>query len=347
MATILAEPFQGLERLILIMGYQCNARCSMCYQTDFSAKFNMPAVIYKQKLKNAYPQVKSVKIQGGEPTIMPNCREVAEILRHYPQIKITLTTNGISISEFWHETFLSQCGYINFSVNAATEESYNKIVQYGNFKKVLGNIERLMSKRASPMPPVSISMVVLNENVRELHDFIKLGNNLGVDEVYFIVDPILSFNLTLPEKEIIAEIERAEVLSQNSRVRVDGLNSFKRHFKNDDSVKAANSVKCQICPMPFRTLVVENNGDLKLCCDTWIKIGNLNKNTLEELWRGAKAEQFRKRIKGNNYLWCEPYCPDNPNPSKYALPYKYWSFFTEDPMNFFNKVRSKIKKLKK
>src|SRR3954447_12705671 len=80
-------PFDGLERLHLIMGLQCNARCTMCYQLDHSARFNMPAEIWRDRLRDAFPFIKNVKLQGGEPTIMANCREAAEYLRAFPKRK--------------------------------------------------------------------------------------------------------------------------------------------------------------------------------------------------------------------------------------------------------------------
>jgi sulfatase maturation enzyme AslB (radical SAM superfamily) len=80
-------PFEGLSRLHLIMGLQCNVRCTMCYQTDFSPKFNMPPEVYRERLNEAYERVTSVKLQGGEPTVMMNCKDVAMLLRlHLPVV---------------------------------------------------------------------------------------------------------------------------------------------------------------------------------------------------------------------------------------------------------------------
>ena len=99
------EPtFPGLNRMRLTMGMQCNVRCTMCYQTDFSPKFNMDPVVYRERLKEVYPHLRGVKLIGGEPTIMKNCREAAQLLRAYPRIKLNITTNGIFIDDFWIET---------------------------------------------------------------------------------------------------------------------------------------------------------------------------------------------------------------------------------------------------
>jgi molybdenum cofactor biosynthesis enzyme MoaA len=336
------EMFKGIDRLVFNMGNQCNARCIMCFQPEFTAKHNMPKDIYTEKLRSVYPYVKSVKIQGGEPTIMRNCRELVEILRDYPQIRVTLTTNGISVSDFWHETFLAQCGHINFSVNAASESVYNKVVKHGNFNEVVNNIERVTTGRRTVTPTVSISMVVLGENILELAAFIKLGNALGVDRVEFIIDPILTFSHSLSGEKILDEIHRAEEQLKVGHVTVDGLHTLKRHCTRvkSDSVQSPAPTK-NICPMPFRTLLVASNGDLKLCCNTWVKIGNLNNKPVADLWKGAKAETFRRRITSNNYLWCEPFCPDNSNPKRISLAHKYLTFLTNDPAGFVRKVMSK------
>ena len=143
--------------LHLIMGWQCNARCVMCYQTDFSTKHNMPPVIYLEHLAGLYPSLRNVTIQGGEPTIMPNCAEFARHMRQFNGVKLDITTNGIRVSDFWMDTFINQSSRINFSLNAASAEAYDR--SSSKETECLENIEMLMADARQTV--VSISSVIV------------------------------------------------------------------------------------------------------------------------------------------------------------------------------------------
>src|SRR5450432_702411 len=91
------SPLRGLSHLKLYMGLQCNVRCKMCFQTDYSPRVRMEPELYKDRLREAYPYVQVVKLVGGEPTIMKNCRDAAAFLRAYPNVKLDITTNGVCI----------------------------------------------------------------------------------------------------------------------------------------------------------------------------------------------------------------------------------------------------------
>ena len=57
------------------------------------------------------------------------------------------------------------------------------------------------------------------------------------------------------------------------------------------------------CHYPFYKMFVDWNGDVIFCSNDWqkeIKVGNMTKQTLEEVWLGKKLNIERKRlIKGD------------------------------------------------
>ncbi|MBU1274651.1 MAG: hypothetical protein KJ720_04685 [Proteobacteria bacterium] len=81
----------------------------------------MPAVIYQEHLKPLYPHIKTVKLQGGELTVMRNCKEFCVLARDYPEMKIAVTTNGIFMNQFWLGVFVNQGLYVNVSLNAGSK----------------------------------------------------------------------------------------------------------------------------------------------------------------------------------------------------------------------------------
>jgi len=59
--------------------------------------------------------------------------------------------------------------------------------------------------------------------------------------------------------------------------------------------------KTNICVRPFRTIQVNFNGKVVVCCEEWLYgdgaiVGDLNKNTIVEIWNGKPIMLFRNRL---------------------------------------------------
>lgn len=340
------SPFAGLTRLHLIMGWQCNVRCSMCYQTDFSPAFNMRAEIYAHRLLDAYPHVTRVKLQGGEPTIMRNCRDAAQLLRGYPRVKVQLATNGVRVDDFWHETFVEQADFVSFSLNAATRQTYDRIVRYGNFADVVKNVGRLTAARRRRSPAVGVTAVILAHNLLELHQIVLLASELGADYVEFLVDPILSYADLPARASVTAELERCREAATRTGLPTEGLDGFRRRFEPDLAVVTPAPAVGPTCPAPFTTLVIDPDGTARVCCKTWVKIGNVTTSSLSDVWHSRTARRFRTLMNAGNYRWCSPDCSDNAHPCRLALLHKYWYQSRHDPEMCWRKARHKIRQLR-
>ena len=67
------------------------------------------------------------------------------------------------------------------------------------------------------------------------------------------------------------------------------------------------------CTRPFEWFAVLDNGDVSPCCPPWIdgyRIGNLYKQSVDEVWNGEKAQAFRESILDGSFKYCnEMSCP--------------------------------------
>jgi molybdenum cofactor biosynthesis enzyme MoaA len=66
------------------------------------------------------------------------------------------------------------------------------------------------------------------------------------------------------------------------------------------------------CKEPFYNIEIAITGDVFLCCQTWHPkvIGNLLKNSLEEIWLGEEARKVRASIIDQTYTYCNlDICP--------------------------------------
>lgn len=75
----------------------------------------------------------------------------------------------------------------------------------------------------------------------------------------------------------------------------------------------------KICPHPFFRCEIAPNGEVTPCCPVYCgkyAFGTLQEENLEQIWRGERAEFFRKHILANDYSLCDlNYCM-KPTPIK-------------------------------
>lgn len=325
MSEILGE----IKTLHLIMGRQCNVRCAMCYQRTYDPAGNMPAVVYKKHLLGLYPYLRRVIVHGGEPTIMPNCKELMRALESFPDIRFEFSTNGVCLDDFWMGVFRDRSDSIKFSINAATANTYDRITKHGDFDKALGNIRRIIKGKVNNKPTVLISTVLLRHNAHEMAAFIDLGHELGVDTVKFYIDPVLSF-YKLPAKDVRRELDKAREAIERTGAAVKGLNVIARYVNYPWSEESSER-RIKECSSPFTNLIVDCSGDARVCCYTWRVLGNVHKSSLKEILENWQRTRLRQMSASGDYSWCAPYCPDNPKPIKIARFNRYLYLLRRDP----------------
>ena len=83
------------------------------------------------------------------------------------------------------------------------------------------------------------------------------------------------------------------------------------------------------CLNPFTRLEITLNGSCYFCCPSYVKneepIGNIFNQSVEEIWYGEKATEFRKSVLDDSYSKCNlNVCP---------LEFEKNSFENEDYLN--------------
>jgi pyruvate-formate lyase-activating enzyme len=102
--------------------------------------------------------------------------------------KVQFNSNGLNLSEEKsRELVKNGLSLINFSVDAATAETYQKIRRV-NFHRVIGNIRRLSEikkEMAARRPVIEMNMTLMRSNFEEAGQFVYLAKDLGAEGVSF------------------------------------------------------------------------------------------------------------------------------------------------------------------
>jgi len=353
------RPLSDATHLHIEMGYQCNYRCTFCYQVDFSAKQNMEDFVWREALKPVYPTIKSVFLQGGEPTIMKNCIGFRDLmLEEYPHVKLGIVSNGLRFDEQWARAMLDRGYLVQFSLNGRSKPVYDRTMRFGKYDEVMVNVERLLEMRRNSGSDlkVAVSYVIVPENACEIADFVEFAAAKGIDEVKFFTDQMLSAASTDVEGTL-REIERGyEAIRAHPQVAVSGLESFELLYRTKHGLlkqdpTAADRCKCSraidLCTIPWSQLYVKHKGEVTFCCMTWRNVGNLHEQDIATIWNGSKAREFRRDMLADKFSFCSPTCLSNRKPDYGAFwkARKFAYMMAEDPDLVWKKAKNKAEKV--
>lgn len=108
--------------------------------------------------------------------------------KKHPDLEVIFLTNGVTLTKknlkkLENILYAVKIWFISF--DAATQETYKRIRVGSDWNKLLDNVRNLCSLRDRYGFKVRINMVVQSGNYKEIPAFIKLGEELDVDIVYF------------------------------------------------------------------------------------------------------------------------------------------------------------------
>ncbi len=334
-------PLTALRQLQLEMGFACNIRCVMCFQENYSQRLD--PVVWRESLAPIYPRVAHVTLGGGEPTVYKDSWQVLEqILAVNQSVRFGISTNGILFDEPWCDLFIRHGRNINFSINGATREVHEAVNKGSRWDGVMENIARVVEARNATGRDllIAISMVIVQENVHELTDFLRLGQRLGVN-VKFFYD---ATRLPSGDLKVAEEIARAQAVARETEgvIRIAGLDAFCRHYAaryggpaqtGGLAQKGGPAAPPPACALPWSAIHVDRLGEVRFCCWSYASLGNLRRQGIEEVWNSRRARLVRRKMAADDFRWCSAACELNPHPTfgldRVKLAYYISRFSTE------------------
>ena len=187
--------------LILHLGFNanCNCRCKFCSQGDqrFIKKELIDQDLLYKHLLPLYPKTKFLIPTQGEITCVSEGYDYLKwINENYPQINISIESNGIAFNEKWQDLAVKNLMNVHFSVNAISNETFLRTV-WGDVggekvfekikKNITGYIQKLKDKGLEAFIP-SVSCVLNSTNYYEVSQFVEMVISWGVRTIVFYFD---------------------------------------------------------------------------------------------------------------------------------------------------------------
>jgi MoaA/NifB/PqqE/SkfB family radical SAM enzyme len=206
----------------------CNLRCLMCRQ-NHNKNTSLDIEVLKKNIP--WDHIGTILIQGGEFLILKNARDFFDYLVAR-NIRPILTTNGTVMNSLWAKKIALHAFAINFSLNAATKETHEKINVGSKWEKVLKNIEMVISYRDRLRTGLYVGghMTIVPQNLFEIPLFIKNHKKIGFDSIDFSIDfaTVPAFLKRYPhlKNRLKAAIKKTLASMKQIRMTTDTLKAF-------------------------------------------------------------------------------------------------------------------------
>jgi MoaA/NifB/PqqE/SkfB family radical SAM enzyme len=203
-----------------------------------------------------------------------------------PDKSCLVTTNGEQLHRFsMEEVRQSGVDRIVVSLNAHSEETYEKINVGLDFKRVMNNVSNLLADQWL-RPKVELSFRLVRQNSAEVRSAVRYWKSQGV------------------RTRVTGITNRAGSLVDYEAVRLrndsQGIAPHRRSWR-----RAMSSLRGVLgCETPFHRMDILFNGEALMCCQDWnraVTVGNAATASIGDIWNSPKMNDFRKLILRRRY----------------------------------------------
>ena len=310
-----------VRRLGIVLTSECNINCIMCERK--SNNFTLPRQTLEQII-GFFPYLDSIMWQGGEVFMVDYFKDFFEQASKFPQLAQEINTNGLLITQEWSEAIAKANTRMIFSIDSTDKDTYEYIRKGARFEVLIRNIIALkeaIRKYKKTESGNIINVVVMRCNYKELDSFIDfalqygfkglnfmhmIGNSCPGEDIFNPPDKEAENYLRQSMPEII---KRAGTHGINIACEFASLLSGNRAQPSNEVLLKPD--KSLFCSLPWKSLFIDGSQEGKVYpeCICRVPVGNIFKESLEQIWNNEDMQLYRKKIASNELGdWCNPDC---------------------------------------
>lgn len=277
----------------------CNFRCTFCpySYSELLAKATPKRLLKKGMMKmdlfkkiisdiaNFPDRLRLLDlVKRGEPLLHPL---IVGMVYHSKKADIAetvaTTTNGSPLSRDLARALIDAgLDLIRFSIEHVNDQGYKKITKtWSDYEAIRGAVEFLFNERERRNAALHINAKIIDPGLTDddkkkfINDFGDISDSLNIMGVQ-----------ALGQTGIVNYIE-----GHNPGRELDAYTTVRSDRK--------------VCPEPFKTMAINFDGPVMLCCPDWsqgTEIGDVSKESLVDIWNGRKMYRFRMlNLTGKRY----------------------------------------------
>jgi len=291
---------------------------------------------YINQVKPIYRFLKHAMLFGdGEPMAYRGFWDIVRDIREAaPKCCIDFINNG----SMMHEANIQRCldynvSHLGLSMGGASPETHNYIRRLSSFDEVVKNYQNLRDMKAERKtlePYVTALIVVMQTNLKELPDFVRLARDTGWIKIEF---QKLFITHSMVANEEVMDAEAEPIFEECSRIAKSAGLGFHHYpiesgcnFDTNVSGNLINHLHPLFKPkflgditykgyckyrQPWNTVYVLHDGKVVPDCHWWTSVreveinecGQLDENTnILNIWNGPIYQEIRDRIQKGQIL---------------------------------------------
>jgi radical SAM protein with 4Fe4S-binding SPASM domain len=292
---------------------RCNLKCLGCPYQNRELQLTVPQneglldfpVARFKKLCRELTQldVQEIILQGaGEPFLHPKHLTFVTLAKA-AGLRVVQLTNGTKLDETRVRALLdSELDELKVSLWGSSATEYERHYTgsgeaiFAVVREGLQTVDRVRQEKGRAGTALVFSYILSRHNLSSVPAMIELAAELGADGIAFA--PMHNFqNGRCKDALSEADAHRVHTVMDQAKLRIHALGL--RH--NVDTLMLRFAVGQAIwqtvpCYVPWFHLRIRTDGEVQPCgrCASQIEFGNLNTQSLAEIWNGSKIRTFRR-----------------------------------------------------
>ena len=222
-------------------------------------------------------------IRWGEPVIHPKLIEYIKYIKKVSNSLVHINTNGSLLDDKIIDEFINiPLDSIKFSFQGIDKKSYREMRNINFYDELLNKVEKLYNKRNDRNKPyIHVSTTITYETHEQVEKF--------KNELKKYTD-LVTVGRTIMEYINVDKIQLSED-EKNTLIKL----------KEQESVIKTHPI---ICPEVYHKLSINWDGTVTACCgdyDGKMIVGNINNQSLKEIWSSSEMDYYRKRLAENKF----------------------------------------------
>lgn len=270
----------------------CNLRCPLCPtgQKLPVARGKMSMEVFTRIIDQLYPYVWHLNLfYFGEPLLCEHLPAMISYAKKH-KIRVYVSSNlNIFDKQMAKSLIESRLDQLIVSLDAASQESYEKYRIGGNYQAVIDNIvllTEMKKQKGSLLPRIQIQFVVFKHNEAEISRIEEIAKELGV-EIHI-------------RQGALGGLGQSPPLTKDRKLASKWLSSKKEFRKEYDYFDNSPCIKNGPCIYLWKVATINWDGSVFPCC--WIyenehKFGNIMEEDFKTIWNNEYFMHSRSLFK--------------------------------------------------
>jgi sulfatase maturation enzyme AslB (radical SAM superfamily) len=292
------------QGLFIDVSSYCNLSCRMC---PYLKTHEHPMHMTIDTFINLFSIIKIIPhicfVGNGEPLMNKHLITFMKMaLEINPTLTIDLTTNGTLLTTSLCNEFINiNLNKIVFSIDGPNAETVESIRSGVNFSRVIENVHllhELKKEKQTHFPIIVANHVVAYGNYAYLPDFVRLADQIGINEIQFLELQSASFDdfrdnfLNSMLKDGGKILREVIELSKRKGIRVD-LPIMHENTCHDLCVPRI-SEEGEVSACCYYVNDRELYSDGKIVRFPTLSFGNVNKHGFKFIWNSRRYRELRR-----------------------------------------------------